>query len=218
MAARTPLASVRLRATGTSAPAAGCSAGLTAYTLKFSSPPASCAYRTNFASRLQKYWLIGRLVSAVIGRALSNASSARFTQMLRVPLNGFRNEMNRPSGEICAPAISGSPKKSSRSMIGGTPLAAVCACAEQIETTTYARASATERKRFDMQNSCDVKKSDIIMTPMGSAGPLRIVVLLLALVWPMTQADLEQALSIGRGADAERARFHRPYVIAMSDP
>ena len=42
--------------------------------------------------------------------------------------------------------------------------------------------------------------------------------LLLALVWPMTQADLEQALSIGRGADAERARFHRPYVIAMSDP
>src|SRR6185295_8771063 len=62
---------------------------------------------------------IGRLVSAVIGFALVNGSAVFFTQTLRVPLNGLRNAMNAPSGEICAPAISGSPKKSSRSIIGG---------------------------------------------------------------------------------------------------
>src|SRR5216683_2479225 len=88
----------------------------------------------NFASRLHRYAGIGRFVSAVIGRALSNGSSVRFTQMLRVPLNGLRNATNRPSGEICAPIISGSPKNTSRSMSGGRPDAAVlppgegCAC------------------------------------------------------------------------------------------
>jgi hypothetical protein len=41
--------------------------------------------------------------------------------MLRVPLNGLRNAMYWPSGEIWPPAISGSPKKSSRSLIGGSP-------------------------------------------------------------------------------------------------
>src|SRR6185369_2849594 len=70
-------------------------------------------------SRDQKKPGIGRLVSAVIGFALVNGSAVFFTQMLRVPLNGLRNAMNAPSGEICAPAISGSPKNSSRSMIGG---------------------------------------------------------------------------------------------------
>src|SRR6185437_11151496 len=70
-------------------------------------------------SRDQKKPGIGRLVSAVIGFALVNGSAVFFTQMFRVPLNGLRNAMSAPSGEICAPAISGSPNKSSRSIMGG---------------------------------------------------------------------------------------------------
>src|SRR5437868_12463421 len=70
-------------------------------------------------SRLQKYAGIGRVVSAVIGFALSKESSVLLTQTFRVPLNGLIKAMNLPSGEICAPEISGSPKKSSRSIIGG---------------------------------------------------------------------------------------------------
>src|SRR6266550_5675912 len=70
-------------------------------------------------SRLQKYWVTGRAVSAVIGLAASNGSSVRLTQMLRVPLKGLMNAMNLPSGEICAPEISGSPKNNSRSISGG---------------------------------------------------------------------------------------------------
>src|SRR6185503_20414275 len=62
---------------------------------------------------------IGRLVSAVIGFALANGSAVFFTQTLRVPWNGLIKAMNAPSGEIWAPAISGSPKKSSRSIRGG---------------------------------------------------------------------------------------------------
>src|SRR5437868_7895064 len=72
-------------------------------------------------SRLQKYAGIGREVSAVIGLALSKGSSERLTQTLRVPLRGLMKAMNFPSGEICAPEISGSPKNNSRSMIGGRP-------------------------------------------------------------------------------------------------
>src|SRR4029079_9645224 len=62
---------------------------------------------------------MGRFVSAVIGFALSNDSAVFFTQMLRVPLNGLINAMKAPSGEICAPAISGSPNNNSRSLGGG---------------------------------------------------------------------------------------------------
>jgi hypothetical protein len=39
-----------------------------------------------------------------------------------------------------------------------------------------------------------------------------------ALVWPMTQAEMERAIAIGRAFDAERARFHQPYVLAVADP
>src|ERR1051325_11110879 len=39
--------------------------------------------------------------------------------MLRVPLNGLTKAMYVPSGEIWAPAISGSPKNASRSITGG---------------------------------------------------------------------------------------------------
>src|SRR5450759_1247351 len=41
--------------------------------------------------------------------------------MLRVSFHGLRNEMYLPLGEICAPAISGLPKKSSRSIRAGCP-------------------------------------------------------------------------------------------------
>ena len=53
---------------------------------------------------------------------------------------------------------------------------------------------------------------------MKCLRPARLAVCLLALVWPMTQAEVERALSIGRAFDAERARFHKPYVVALSDP
>jgi len=46
----------------------------------------------------------------------------------------------------------------------------------------------------------------------------RVMVAVLALVWPMTQAEMERALTIGRAFDAERARFHQPYVLAINDP
>src|SRR5947207_4962638 len=81
-------------------------------------------------SRLQRKAGIGRLVSFVIGLALSNGSSVRFTQMLRVLFKGLRNAMYLPSGEISAPEISGSPKKSSRSIIGGC-----CATADPARNT-----------------------------------------------------------------------------------
>src|SRR5437588_10801740 len=78
-------------------------------------------------SRLQKYAGIGRVVSAVIGFALSKESSVLLTQTFRVPLNGLIKAMNLPSGEICAPEISGSPKKSSRSNMGDSPVGWACA-------------------------------------------------------------------------------------------
>src|SRR2546423_4700153 len=75
---------------------------------------------------------MGRVVSAVIGRALSNGSSARLTQTLRVPLNGLIKAMNLPSGDIWAPTISGSPKNSSRSIKGAWPFG----CAETLQTAS----------------------------------------------------------------------------------
>src|SRR3989442_13719412 len=70
-------------------------------------------------SCVQKKAGMGRFVSLVTGFALSKGSSVRFTQMFRVLLSGFRKAMNLPSGDNEAPEISGSPKKSSRSIIGG---------------------------------------------------------------------------------------------------
>src|SRR5689334_1242589 len=79
----------------------------------------------NFPSLLQKYCVTGRLVSLVMSLAAVQGSLTRFTQMLRVSLYGLRNEMYLPSGDICAPEISGLPKNSSRSMSGGSlPLCA----------------------------------------------------------------------------------------------
>ena len=59
---------------------------------------------------------------------------------------------------------------------------------------------------------------DHIMTGMKFVGRLRPAALLFALIWPMTQAEMERALSIGRAFDAERARFHKPYMLAIADP
>src|SRR5882724_5959614 len=71
------------------------------------------------ASRLQRYPPMGRLVSVVSSRAALNGSSAFLTQTLRVSFQGLRNAMYLPSGEIWAPAISGFPNRSSRSIRGG---------------------------------------------------------------------------------------------------
>jgi hypothetical protein len=46
----------------------------------------------------------------------------------------------------------------------------------------------------------------------------RLCAIALTLIWPMTQAETERALLIGRAFDEERARFHRPYVLAIGDP
>src|SRR2546428_4840344 len=94
-------------------------------------------------SRLQKYAGIGRVVSAVIGLALSKDSSVRLTQTLRVPFRGLIKAMNLPSGEICAPEISGSPKKSSRSIMGGKPL---CWAAAGRDAKSSRLANATEER------------------------------------------------------------------------
>jgi hypothetical protein len=56
------------------------------------------------------------------------------------------------------------------------------------------------------------------MTRMASGGTVRIAIVALGLIWPMTQAEMERALSIGRAFDSERARFHKPYVTVPNDP
>src|SRR5512138_3370004 len=140
MTARAPLASVRFRAGGVSFPAAAGAAGSTAQTLKFSSPSLSLTKRTYFESRLQKKPATGRFGSAVTRRALSYGSPVFLTQTFRVSFHGLRNAVHFPSGESCAPAISGLPKKSSRSRSGGRPLATVA-----FETRAGRAGAATAR-------------------------------------------------------------------------
>ncbi len=56
---------------------------------------------------------------------------------------------------------------------------------------------------------------------MTSISPLllaRTAIALVAVIWPMTQAELERALSIGRASESERARFHQVYTVPVSDP
>src|SRR5262245_54254385 len=70
-----------------------------------------------------------------------------------------------------------------------------------------------------MRNSSEENgRTNLIMTRMVSGRTARVAVFLSALVWPMTQAELERALQIGRAFDSERARFHKPYVIVPNDP
>jgi hypothetical protein len=54
MTVRTPFKFVRARVGGTPVFGSAGSAGLMAYTLKFSSPPESWTYKMNLESRLQK--------------------------------------------------------------------------------------------------------------------------------------------------------------------
>src|SRR5262245_32295445 len=72
----------------------------------------------NLPSRLQKNDGIGRFVSSVSGMAALKGSVARLTQMLRVSLYGLIKAINCPSGESCAPDISGFPNSNSRSIKG----------------------------------------------------------------------------------------------------
>src|SRR5438128_9899094 len=104
-------------------------------------------------SRLQKYPGIGRAVSAVIGFAFSKGSSVVLTQILRVPLNGLINAMNLPSGEICAPEISGSPKNNSRSITGGNPF--VCAYARLAVASESARQEIARIKVKVVERNCE---------------------------------------------------------------
>src|SRR5215510_8419776 len=80
-------------------------------------------------SRLQKKPGIGRFVSAVTSRAALKGSLVFLTQTFRVSLYGFRNATYVPSGDNSAPAISGFPNNSSRSMIGGSPAVLAAALA-----------------------------------------------------------------------------------------
>src|SRR6266852_4978929 len=105
-------------------------------------------------SRLQKYAGIGRVVSAVIGFAASKASAVRLTQILRVPLNGLTKAMNLPSGEIWAPEISGSPKNSSRSIIGGRPFDCAGVWIGARTSVSAAQNMATIR-RMNFERSCE---------------------------------------------------------------
>src|ERR1700735_1843502 len=96
-------------------------------------------------SRVQKNPAIGRLVSVVSSRAASNGSFTPFTYTLRVSFHGFWNATYFPSGESSAPAISGLPKISSRSMIGGRPAVEfllsllVCAASDEAASARHSR-------------------------------------------------------------------------------
>src|SRR6185436_19716386 len=96
-------------------------------------------------SRLHRYAGIGRFGSLVTRCALSNGSAAFFTQTFRVSFHGLRNAMYCPSGEICAPAISGLPKKSSRS-IRGAEGARGARCARGAVTGAACTTPATPRE------------------------------------------------------------------------
>src|SRR3990172_5919244 len=84
----------------------------------------SLTKRMYLLSRLQKKAATGRFGSVVTRRALSYGSPVFFTHTFRVSVHGLRKAVHFPSGESWAPAISGVPKKSSRSTSGGAPLAA----------------------------------------------------------------------------------------------
>src|SRR5438105_10993520 len=114
-------------------------------------------------SRLQKYAGIGRVVSAVIAFALSKDSSVRLTQMLRVPLNGLMKAMNLPSGEICAPEISGSPKNTSRSIKGGGPFCRATSRGDDATSSILAQANR-EATRTDLRRRFREKLANIIGT------------------------------------------------------
>src|SRR4051794_17097836 len=81
-------------------------------------------------SRDQKYDATGLFWSLVIGRAAAKGSLTPFTHTFIVPVRGLTNEIYLPSGEIWAPAYSGLPKSTSRSISGGICAAAVPTAAQ----------------------------------------------------------------------------------------
>src|SRR3989454_11739347 len=105
----------------------------------------------------------GRAVSAVMGLALSKGSSVALTQMLRVPLNGLMKAMNLPSGEICAPEISGSPKNNSRSIKGGGPFCCATTRCDDSMSSILAQKN-TETTRTDLRKRSREKLANIIET------------------------------------------------------
>src|SRR6266571_5515036 len=107
---------------------------------------------------------MGRVVSAVIGLAESNGSSVRLTQMLRVPLKGLTKAMNLPSGEICAPEISGSPKNSSRSITGGRPFCCADALAAYVPRMSVIRATmaANEKQRRNFESGWNFMRTFLL--------------------------------------------------------
>ncbi len=62
-------------------------------------------------------------------------------------LYGLRKAMNLPSGEICAPAISGLPKKISRSISGGRLFCAAAEDAIDRATAATSNSAAAYKKR-----------------------------------------------------------------------
>src|SRR5436309_154602 len=46
---------------------------------------------------------------------------------------------------------------------------------------------------------------------------IRMAVAALALIVPLTQADIERAMTLARAAEAERARFHSRYLLPIGD-
>src|SRR5712691_2930934 len=98
-----------------------------------------------------------------MGLAVSKASSVRFTQMLRVPLNGLMKAMNLPSGEICAPEISGSPKNNSRSIKGGSPFCCATTRCDDAMSSILAQANR-ETTRTDLRKRFREKLANIIGT------------------------------------------------------
>src|SRR5882724_12614777 len=117
-------------------------------------------------SRLQKYAGIGRVVSAVIGLAESKGASVRLTQTLRVPLNGLTKAMNLPSGETCAPAISGSPKNTSRSISGGMPFGCAEARTGKMTSVRLAQKTApTSKTNFERscENTLDLMRTSFLI-------------------------------------------------------
>src|ERR1043165_7165329 len=84
-----------------------------------------------------------------MGLAFANGSAVFLTQMLRVPLKGLTKAMNVPSGEICAPAISGSPKKISRSIIGGACAQAGAARVTNNKAESISRPIIERRERIN---------------------------------------------------------------------
>src|SRR5687767_7162043 len=109
-------------------------------------------------SRLQKKAGMGRLLSAVTRRAEVYGSPTFFTHTLRVSFQGFRKAMYLPSGEICAPAISGLPKNSSRSSSGGSPAAALAGAFGATAGAVWAaagRASAAKRSARITVDRCE---------------------------------------------------------------